>query len=208
MKSKKSIFLCLLLLTSYFPKENKYFVAFGDEIFSSVMKLISEEKNIYFEPVFLEDKSNYKNAFQYFEKRPVVYSSLGKKDFEKYIKKSEFIIFSYDIDDIYPDYISDKSIDNYKKILALFDYYLEKTYEDVSEIYKGKKLCLGMFSKIKNYYNNFLDELNDLIYKKSLEYNFIYISTTFLSNFWEKNKINEDGNLKLSKEIISKIYEL
>jgi len=65
-----------------------------------------------------------------------------------------------------------------------------------------------MFSKIKNYYNNFLDELNDLIYKKSLEYNFIYISTTFLSNFWEKNKINEDGNLKLSKEIISKIYEL
>ena len=37
------------------------------------MKLISEEKNIYFEPVFLEDKSNYKNAFQYFEKRPVVY---------------------------------------------------------------------------------------------------------------------------------------
>ena len=69
-------------------------------------------------------------------------------------------------------------------------------------------MCLGMFSKIKNYYNNFLDELNDLIYKKSLEYNFIYISTTFLSNFWEKNKINEDGNLKLSKEIISKIYEL
>ena len=68
MKSKKSIFLCLLLLTSCFPKENKYFVAFGDEIFSSVMKLISEEKNIYFEPVFLEDKSNYKNAFQYFEK--------------------------------------------------------------------------------------------------------------------------------------------
>lgn len=64
------------------------------------------------------------------------------------------------------------------------------------------------FQKIKNYYNNFLDELNDLIYKKSLEYNFIYISTTFLSNFWEKNKINEDGNLKLSKEIISKIYEL
>ena len=48
MKSKKSIFLCLLLLTSCFPKENKYFVAFGDEIFSSVMKLISEEKNIYF----------------------------------------------------------------------------------------------------------------------------------------------------------------
>ena len=44
MKSKKSIFLCLLLLTSCFPKENKYFVAFGDEIFSSVMKLISEEK--------------------------------------------------------------------------------------------------------------------------------------------------------------------
>ena len=67
---------------------------------------------------------------------------------------------------------------------------------------------LNHWAHLKNYYNNFLDELNDLIYKKSLEYNFIYISTTFLSNFWEKNKINEDGNLKLSKEIISKIYEL
>ena len=144
------------------------------------------------ESSFVINKMTSQNLYYFLDKNAV--SMTNDIDINSLIKKSNKIIFSFGIYDIIPYFDFTKDVDSYNKTLLdnkieLFDYYSYRIFEFLNEHNKTNKFyfvkqvdpLIGNSNKKEvNYY---LEKVNNILYKYSLNYSMNFIDIGNVSSY-------------------------
>lgn len=204
MKTKKHFLISLPILVLISGCNNtKYITLIGSDLYNNssydTLELVSKDKGYTLNKSLAQINRDYREDLKIIETNPTVYSGDKKFTVNELLKKSTCVIFSYNYQSVMTNY-STENYDNIDHDISLWDYYLQHTYESLSNIYKGKVIVLGLFNSNKEDLNlaTYLTKFNDVLKEISESYYYTYIDTTFLIDYIENGAISDTGLHKLS----------